>query len=300
MCSGVKMIKARQEMTQRRQSSFYPVSEFDDKSNYKRFVRIERDGSLVERVFLNVLDPSERERLICLHYLRHITRHFLKEDVGVYILGRDNPWDFSLELSTGSIFYLEITSIADMPKHFEINKSEERLDKWRSEVFIPLHELEKLSRLFPDRRVVKLVSIYKDSGNSDGDLVDNPFVEEGKRIFVSNMPETSARLEELIKSAIIKKELKRHLNKEKTVLVIDNRTSLFEISDYVQAAESLSEYCDSLPFPEIWFYTGYCSDSDGNNAEFSFAPLKLNDKQIMDWERIFSCKKVDKDGKVVW
>lgn len=287
-------------MTQSRQSSFYPVSKLDDKSNYKRFVRIERDGSLVERVFLNVPDPSERERLICLHYLRHITRHFLKEDVGVNILARDNPWDFSLELSTGSFFYLEITSIADMPKHFAINKSEERLDKWRSEALIPLHELEKLSRLFSDKRVERLVSVYKDSGNSDDDLVDNPFVEGGERIFVSNMPETSVSLEELIKSAITKKERKRHLNKENTVLVIDNRTSLFEISDYVHAAESLSEYCDSLPFPEIWFYTGYCSDSDGNNAEFSFAPLKLNDKHIMDWERISSSERVDKDGKVVW
>lgn len=114
------------------------------------------------------------------------------------------------------------------------------------------------------------------------------------------MPETSVSLEELIKSAIVKKERKRHLNKEKTVLVIDNRTSLFEISDYVHAAESLSEYCDSLPFPEIWFYTGYCSDSDGNNAEFSFAPLKLNDMQIMDWESITSSKKSDGDGKILW
>lgn len=91
-------------MAQSRQSSFYPVSRLDNKNNYKRFSRIERDGSIVERVFLDVPDPSERERLICMHYLRHITRHFLKEDVGVNILTRDNPWDFSLELSTGEFF----------------------------------------------------------------------------------------------------------------------------------------------------------------------------------------------------
>jgi len=287
-------------MNQPRQSTFYPVNGLDDKSNYKRFIRVKRDGSLVERVFLDVPDPSERERLICMHYLRHITRHFLREDVGVNILARDNPWDFSLELSTGSVFYLEITSIADMPKHFEINKSEERFDKWRSEALIPLHELEKLGRLFPDKRIEKLVTACKSSGNSHDDLVENPFHEAGKCTFISTMPETSVSLEELIKSAVTKKERKRHLHKEKTVLIIDNRTSLFEISDYVEAAESLSDYCHALPFPEVWFYTGYCSDNDGYNAEFSFAPLKLNDEQIKGWGRISSSKEVDKIGKLVW
>lgn len=288
------------EMLQRRQSSFYPVSGLDDKNNYKRFSRIERDGSIVERVFLDVPDPSERELLICMHYLRHIARHFLKEDVGLNILARDNPWDFSLELSTGDVFYVEITSIADMSKHFSINKSEERLNKWRSENLIPLHELEKLNWLFPDKGVEELVSTYKESGISDGDYVENPFRGEGTYIFLSSMPETSVSLEELIKDAIAKKERKGHSHKEKTVLIIDNRTSLFEISDYVMAANSLSEYCNSLPFPEIWFYTGYCSDNDGNNAEFSFAPLKVTDKQRIDLQKISASKEIDEDGKFVW
>jgi len=62
----------------------------------------------------------------------------------------------------------------------------------------------------------------------------------------------------------------------------------------------LSDYCHALPFPEVWFYTGYCSDNDGYNAEFSFAPLKLNDEQIKGWGRISSSKEVDKIGKLVW
>lgn len=287
-------------MVQRRKSSFYPVSGLEDKNNFKKFSRIERDGSIVERVFLDVSDPSEREQLICVHYLRHITRLFLKEDVGVNILSRDNPWDFSLELSTGDIFYLEITSIADMQKHYFINKSEERLNKWRSEDIIPLHELEKLNWLFPDKRIAGLVSAYKESGMSGNHFVENPFNEEGTYLFLNSMPEVSVDLEELIKNAIAKKASKKHPHKENTVLIIDNRTSLFEVPDYVLVAKSIFDYCNSLPFPEIWFYTGYCSDDDGNNAEFSFAPLKVTDVQGTYLKEFATNNEIDENGRVVW
>jgi hypothetical protein len=53
-----------------RRAAFFPVSPLNDKRNFKRLLRIERDGSIVERVFLDVPDPSLRELLICLHYLR--------------------------------------------------------------------------------------------------------------------------------------------------------------------------------------------------------------------------------------
>lgn len=60
-----------------------------------------------------------------------------------------------------------------MPKHFSINKSEERFNRWHSETLIPLHELVKLVRLFPDKILENLVSAYKDSGYSNDDPVEN-------------------------------------------------------------------------------------------------------------------------------
>lgn len=288
------------KMTNRRLSSFYPLSSLDGKNNYKRFVRIDKDGSILERVYLDVPDQSERERLICIHYLRHIAHHFLNENIGINFISRDNPWDFSIELSSGQIFNLEITSIADMPKHFLINKSEERFKKWKSKDLIPFHELEKINFLFPDDRLSEQISIMKESGISDSEYVKNPFKDAAGHIFLSNMPETSVSLENLVKDAIAKKASKRHSQKEKTVLIIDNRTSLFEISDYVRAASSLSSYFNSLPFPEIWFYTGYCSDNDGNNAEFSFAPFKVTDKQSDELNKMSTSNEIDKDGKFVW
>lgn len=287
-------------MTNRRLSSFYPLSSLDGKNNYKRFVRIERDGSIIERVYLDVPDPSERERLICIHYLRHIARHFLNEDVGINILARDKPWDFTLELSSGEIFNLEITSIADIPEHFLINKSEERFNKWKSQDLIPFYELEKIYGLFPDDALSEQISTMRESGISDTDHVENPIKNDAGNIFLSNMPETSVLLEDLLKNVLAKKANKRHTQKERTVLIVDNRTSLFEISDYLVAASSLSSYLNSLPFPEIWFYTGYCSDNDGNNAEFSFAPLKVTDIQSGYLQEMSSSKNLDKNGKFVW
>ena len=114
------------------------------------------------------------------------------------------------------------------------------------------------------------------------------------------MPETNESLKNIIENVIQKKEKKNHSEKETTVLVIDNRTSAFEISDFHVAARELSVYCESLPFPEIWFYTGYCSDNDGSNAEFSFAPIKVTNPQEVILEKIAGSGLVDTSGKVVW
>lgn len=81
-------------------------------------------------------------------------------------------------------------------------------------------------------------------------------------------------------------------------IIIDNRTGAFDVPDYQAAARSLEPFLESTPFPEIWFYTGHCSDDDGNRAEFSFAPLKVgNDmRSVLDTLALDS----DASGRVVW
>ena len=96
-------------------SSFGPVRSLEDKNNFKRYYRIERDGSVKERIFLNVPDVSLREQIICLHYIQFCLNNFTdeKELVGIKFVKRDEPWDFDVELSNGQRFNVEITSIAD-------------------------------------------------------------------------------------------------------------------------------------------------------------------------------------------
>ena len=280
-------------------SSYFPVSPLDGRHNYKRVFRIEKDASVTERVFLDVPDPAHRELLICLHYLKHITRHFLGEHVGVNILSRDDPWDFKLQLSTGRIFNLEITAVADGPQHFEINKREERLARWGAVTSIPLHQIEKLNSLFPNAELEKQIMTHKTDGLTANELVDNPLQSTKMRILLSNLFEPVDTLENQLKCSIAKKLDKNHHEKEQTVVVIDNRTSAFDVQDYFSTAEALRPFIESTPFPEIWFYTGYCSDNDGNNAEFSFSPLKATSEQRAVLEKLVETGDIDENGRLV-
>jgi hypothetical protein len=279
-----------------RRSDFYPVGSLRGKHNYKRFLRIERDGSVRETVHLDVPDVSHREQLICWHYLRHLVHHFLRKDVGVSVVGRDCPWDFKLQLSTGQRFFVEITAIADSAKHFEINKREERFTRWAGENAMPLHELRKLAALFSDENLSRIATEHVQQGRDDSELVANPLKERSQRIFLSNMLEPDESLAQQLRSSIERKSRKAHAGKDATVLLIDNRTSAFDFPDYRSAADELEPMLTNLPFQEVWFYTGYCSDDDGNNAEFSFAPLKVTPSQA----EVLRALEVDCKGLHVW
>jgi hypothetical protein len=282
-----------------KRSGFYPVDSLEDKRNYKRFHRIESDGSVVERVFLDVPDSAHREHLICLHYLKHLVKLFKNETIGINVVGRDNPWDFKIELSTGEIFNIEITSIADSSKLFEIQKREERYAKHCEQAEIRLRDLEKISNLFPNEQLSKTVTGYIESGISKNMKVKNPLCGEGTKIFISNMAETLEPLEAQIQTAIGNKVSKKHEEKETTVLIIDNRTSAYDMEDYANACEKLSEYLTTIPFPEVWFYTGYFSDDDGNNSEFSFGPLKVQEHQKTLLENFVNKNSADEIGRII-
>jgi hypothetical protein len=279
---------------------FYPRGSLENKKNMKRISRVFPGGSIVERVYLDVPDLRYREQIICLHYLRHITRHFLRDYIGVNIIGRDDPWDFKIELSNGDVFNVEITSIADNSMHFENNKKEERFNKWCVEEMIPLFELAKLVELFPDTNVANIVREHKNQNVSPNDLVQNPYFPPSTNLFISTLYETNDKLTDLLVEAIHKKVSKKHQEKEKTILIIDNRTGAYDVSDYYQALNDIYPLTNDWPFPEIWFYTGYYSDDSGNDAEFSFAPLKVTPKQSEVLARMKNSDSIDDNGTYVW
>lgn len=279
-----------------RKAEFFPLGPLHGKRNYKQYFYIQRDGSILERVHLDVPDPSRREELICCHYLRHLARHFLSQDTGVNVVGRDAPWDFSLEMSSGEAFFVEITSIADSQRLFEINKREERLAYWIGHKHIPLYELKKLAFFFSDGELEKAVLDYERQEQDPSAMVPNPLLEGRTTLFLSNIPEPEKTLSQLLRSATEQKVAKSHDGKEKVILIIDNRTGTFDVEDYRIAAGALANYFEGIPFREIWFYTGYYSDDDGNNAEFSFAPLKVTTTQM----EVLRNMEVDSNGSYVW
>lgn len=262
-----------------KKSSFYPITSLDKLHNYKQFYLIERDGTVFERVFLNISDVSLREKLICKHYLKNYVMMFCKQPVGLNVLSRDKPWDFKIELSTNETFNIEITSIADDSGLFEKFKREERLESKSRSESIPFHEVEKLNQMFPNSEIEKLIQEHKKAGVKKEEMVPNPYFGDHPNLFLSSDWREKQPLEDLIKKAIDGKEAKKHLEKENTVLIIDNRTLIYEMEDLNASRSVLEQFYESCSFKEIWFYTGYASGLDGNNAEFSLAPLKISKHQ---------------------
>lgn len=287
-------------MLKSRQAAFFPTTDPSNKPNCKLFYRVERDGSVTKRAFLDVPNVYERERLIAMHYLRHMIKHFWKTDIALRELGRDDPWDFTMELSSGVSFNIEVTSVADSTAHFKINKSEERFAACLSHERIPLHELSWLAKSFTGSELSELVEAYYARGVQANEMVDNPLKRSESRIFLSSMSDPEESLEDQLRAVIEKKVKKRHGGKDRTVLIIDNRTSAYDVVDYVGAAKALRQYLASLPFPEVWFYTGYFSDHSGSHAEFSFSPLKVTDEQALVLESMANEAGVSDGDRVIW
>jgi|GEM_PF-1357783 predicted lactoylglutathione lyase len=259
-----------------RKNTFQPKQSLEGKSNYKKYYRVELDGTVRERIFLNVPDIAQREEIICLHYLQFLVQNFLVQDVGINFVSRDNPWDFGVELSNGLAFNVEITSIAENAWSYEKMKREELYEQAVAKYKIKSEMFRKICRWFGHKKL-------EEECVKTSELIDNPLFGEGARIFTSSSKKEVDSLAVLIQEAIERKNSKKHNDKEKTILIIDNRTSRFEVEDFFKAMDELGDKLILNPFPEIYFYTGYYSDNDGNKAEYSFAPIKMPYEK---WKRI--------------
>mgnify|MGYP003110134104 CR=1 FL=1 len=280
-----------------RNSSFFPIHDLRNKHNYKEYFIVERDGRTLRRIFLNIFEPEHRELLIFKHYISRRIKFFYKESIGLNILSRDKPWDFRIELSSNETFNVEITSISDNQWNFEMLRNEERYATQSNNEKIPLHELIKINKLFPDNSISMLINDYMDKNTSKKSLIPNPFYAKTiSTIGRTDYPEK--KLSEIINTSISKKEKKNHSDKENTVLIIDNRTFTLEIDDFQIAFNELGEKFETSPFMEIWLYTGYYSSNDGNEAEYSFIPLKVTNEQRRTLNKMAKKNGLDSKGVI--
>jgi hypothetical protein len=256
------------------QDVFLPDVSLEGRSNFRRHLFIERDGSTTARVYLSILDKRHREVVVLTHFLQFCVRHLIKEVVGIKFLSRDDPWDFKLELSSGVCFNIEIVSVADHDQQHRKTSNEDLFAKNTQLETVPLRVLSKLVEAFPDVENKALVNEYKRRGVLGNEMVANPYFGTEQVIFTgSHYPRTQS-IGSLIDEAITSKESKAHGEKECTVLIVDNRTSLYFVSELTDALDGLQPRIDKSPFEEIWFYNGYCSDNDGNNGAYTFVSLK--------------------------
>ncbi|WP_353641685.1 hypothetical protein [Mesorhizobium sp. WSM2239] len=277
--------------------TFFPIASLEDKNNYKQYYFIFPDGKIQKRVFLDTVDDRHRELLICIHYIMWSAKYFLKEGDGINIVDRDCPWDFELSVNDKDNFFVEITAIADNKTLHVINKREQRVASVRHKEAITLRELKKLNEMFPNSETDEEIARYQHAGLTNDHKVANPWFGTGKQLFTSFLPPPDKSLSEIIRSAIQNKTGKGHEGKERTVLILDNRTSLYDGKDVLAASEELGEFLAASPFREIWFYTGFFSDNDGQNSEFSYIAVKLPPDQERRFLETAAKRVPDKRGR---
>jgi hypothetical protein len=256
-------------------AGLYPAKPLEDKSNFKITYRIDREGSVSQAVRLRLLDDRVREEVICAHFLSSYVRWILRDDVIGRVVSRDAPWDFSIELDGRDTFNLEITAVAEDEAEFRARMRENRLGKVIDKRAIPLSLLRKLHKDFPHERAQQIIDAAKASGAHRNVQVDNPWFGPMEPLYVGYRPVASLSLLECITNAIASKAAKPHPDKGKTILVIDNRSTAFDLAELRAAALAFNDLRAHSPFKEVWFYTGYYSDHDGQNAEWSFSPVLL-------------------------
>lgn len=282
-----------------KQSVFSPIDESVERNNCMTTIVVDRDGKATERVRLSVNDPAHREELILRHYIRHYANAFCSLPVGVNICGRDNPWDFDVELNGEDRFFVEITAIGDSKFQFEREKREERLANESMKPEIRLRDLRKVRKMFSLDEIDDVIKAYS---NEPADLmVANPlYGDPSKRLITGQIMRPDAPLTDKIMAAVNAKAAKKHDGKENTVLILDYRTNFPTSDGLLEAMERLPEYFAASPFPEIWLYHGFFSDDDGSNAEFSLAPLKVSEAQALRFDELGVQRGVDEHGRIVW
>lgn len=267
-------------------TAFNPNNDLNDKLNFQRFSLIDKEGNIKEKILLFITNTSIREMVIFTHFINRYISIFLRKAVAMKFLSRDNPWDFEVELSNGERLFIEITSIADDENVFKDFKFQERIvDKSHFE-YIEFHEIIKINNYLKDKGIELLIKELKDKKTNKNHIIKNPIYNR-RFIFQTNLNENLDSFTEILKQTIEKKTKKNHKNKQEVILIIDNRTVSFDFDSVTNHINDLSEYFENLPFKEVWFYTGYYSDFNGDNAEYTLIPLKLSEqKKIIIFQKL--------------
>ena len=263
------------------ESTFHPVQDTQHKKNLKEQFMVYDDGNIVRRVLLNMPDQRIRELIVFKHFVKHFVRLFVRKQSSVSIVDRDNPWDFRVSVNDEVEFNIEITAIADDEAEFRKVKSEEHVELLKHIPEIRIRDLRKLGeRISPDLKFDSLLATFADQ--TPNTPVKNPLYQMGTNLWVSVQDCRTRDFDGIMWKAIQSKVKKRHEDKEETILIVDNRTTRYEIADVERFLRSNAERIETTPFREIWLYTGYYSDYEAIDCEFSLMPIKITNAHWAD------------------
>ena len=290
-------------MKNAKRKGWYARQPLDGKKQFKRIYTVNRDGSVIDNVFLNVSDVRSREEIIAIHFLNFAFDLIFPGDEIVSKSGRDAPWDFSFKLRSGGSFNIEIVSISDNAHRFEVHKREELVEGLCTARSIPLSLLQKINKGIPTENARSIISEAARLSTKRNDLVSNPWYNptgENRHVYESMLYQPDASLGDLVRNAVRIKEEKAHPDKSDTILIIDNRTQAFDIDDYREMVSNPLWDLSQTPFKQIWFYTGYYSDVTGAEAEFSWSVLHADASLEVRLEIALRGKTEDEQGVILF
>lgn len=257
-----------------------PLNDLTGKKNYRIFILIDENGNITERILLNTPNDMTRETIICGHFLQHYFNCFAMNSAVTDLISRDDPWDFHIKVDDTEDLIIEITAMADNPQLFEKFKNEERLLSITKERNMTIRELNRLEFAFPDVEIKSLIEKYIFEGKLRDDVVANPYFGKDSFVFLSSQSPYVPDFHENLQVTINKKLNKNHSNKGEVILIVDNRTVLPDLKTVNEKLSEIKTFIDDLPFKEVWLYTGYYSNDDGINSEYTLIPLKVSYEKI--------------------
>lgn len=262
------------------EGKFEPKSNLEGKNNFTRHSFIESDGSVTEVVRLNVLSDRHREDIIGFHFAQQYAKiHYGNQLVQpqFYIVGRDDPWDFEYLMHDGTTFILEVCRVAD-ENLLKAIKIENDITSILLKPKLLGFEIQKVEKHFPGTLPRDLVEIIKTKADRKRIYAfENP--DGPPKLFIRPMMNPRLDLRKELQVALEKKVAKKHDGKDRTIVVIDNLTTHSNPKDFFSAIEGIEDFLENLPFKSIWLYTGYYSDDNGYNCEYSLIPIKLTDDE---------------------
>jgi hypothetical protein len=261
-----------------RRNGFFPEKDPSLLHNCKQYFWVEPDGKVLHAAYLNALEESFREEIILRHYVSHMVKVIGNGPIGFNILSRDKPWDFRLELSSGSTINVEISSFTDRANFFKKITAEEMIQRHSYYKTVRLGLLKKIAKSFPDAALNVAFKGYEAEGLSNSDEVPNPYFPELPRFFTSLQDLSALDLLSEVNNAIAKKQQKNHDGKRETVLVLDNRTAIAGLNDFERIAVEIASVASRSEFSEIWLYTGYGGGHDQEYEDYCLLPIKLSDE----------------------
>lgn len=256
--------------------NFHPLNPLHTSSimhNCKETHVIGRDGSilLLKRLFA----PQQiKEEIIFNHLMKALVQSkYIKPYQDFIKFERDAPWDFIVETNCGKAFNVEVTEFTDSQQSRQINEEKE--------LELKLLSTKKEAKYISIRKAIDYLNLnpallFELPKGNNKKIVENPlFGKLDDILFWSNYSKDKNNFEELVKT-LKKKINKKNTGKENTIVVLDNRSNFFDFFDFLKFQEWVHENKNTIPFKEIFVYTGYFSTDDGSIAEYSIISLGIS------------------------